>query len=312
MKHYSLSMLFSFAVILLPDSPASAAGVSGAIFTTDANGTVVNANIYPSKCAVFLDGGPGPHAPAKAAGLPDGDYYWQVTDPDGGTLLSTDPVSNRRFRVTGGLITAYTGTGVAPHRTGIDQDHAAKGAITIQLGNNTCPDDFLNTPNSGGVYKVWATPVGSYVGNPANVDNPCGNGCFHGFVASQSKTDNFKALAAPAATFCLTVQKQFNDGSATYADLLGWGITITDALGVTNQYTTDSSSGQVNLCQLPVGTYTITENPIGPVTNSCYFDGALQTTLNGVVQSTLGTVSFNWNSNAPVNVTFVTAIFCTQ
>ncbi len=312
MKYLSLSMLFSFAVYLLPGSSASAAGVSGAIFTTDANGTIVNANQYPSKCAVYLDGGPGPHAPAKAAGLPDGEYFFQVTDPNGGTLLSTDPVSNRRFRVTGGVITAYTGTGGPAHRTGIDQDHAAKGAITIQLANPTCPDDFLNTTNAGGVYKVWATPVSSYVGNPANVGNPCGNGCFHGFVASQSKTDNFKALSAPAATFCLTVQKQFNDGSATYADLLGWGITITDALGVTNQYTTDSSAGQVSLCQLPVGTYTVTENPTGPVTNSCYLDGPLQTTLNSVVQPGQSTVTFNWTSNAPVNVTFVTAIFCTQ
>src|SRR5262249_39573738 len=76
---------------------AQAAGVSGAIFTTTVNGTVVNANQYDSKCAVYLDGGPGPHAPAKAAGLPDGDYYFQVTDPSGAQLLSTDPVSNRRF-----------------------------------------------------------------------------------------------------------------------------------------------------------------------------------------------------------------------
>ena len=82
MKHYSLSMLFSFAVILLPGSPASAAGVSGAIFTTDANGTVVNANIYPSKCAVYLDGGPGPHAPAKAAGLPDGALHFRASQAD--------------------------------------------------------------------------------------------------------------------------------------------------------------------------------------------------------------------------------------
>src|SRR5688500_20193217 len=70
----------------------------GAIFTTLANGGAVNANQYESKCAVYLDGGPGPNAPAGAAGLPDGEYYFQITDPSGKQLLSTDIVSNRRFR----------------------------------------------------------------------------------------------------------------------------------------------------------------------------------------------------------------------
>src|SRR5258706_609032 len=112
-------------------SIAQAAGVSGAIFTTTANGSAVNANQYDSKCAVYLDGGPGLHAPAKAAGLPDGEYYFQVTDPSGAQLLSTDPVSNRKFRVTRGVITAFTGTGGPVHPTGIDQDHSELGAITI-------------------------------------------------------------------------------------------------------------------------------------------------------------------------------------
>ncbi len=160
-----LKLTVIFPVILLAGHLAQA-GVSGAIFTTTVDGTVVNANQYSSKCAVYLDGGPGPHAPAKAAGLPDGDYYFQVTDPSGAVLLSTDPVSNRRFHVSGGIITAFTGTGGSPHPTGIDQDHASLGAITLQLATSDCPTDFLTTPNTGNVYKVWATPVASYVGNP--------------------------------------------------------------------------------------------------------------------------------------------------
>ena len=77
---------------MLCQSPASAA-VPGAILTTAVDGSIVNANVqYASKCDVYLDGGPGQHAPAKAAGLPEGDYYFQVTDPNGQTLLSTDPV----------------------------------------------------------------------------------------------------------------------------------------------------------------------------------------------------------------------------
>ncbi|MDB4961148.1 MAG: hypothetical protein JWP01_1147 [Myxococcales bacterium] len=34
-------------------------------------------------------------------------------------------------------------------------DHASLGAITVQLF------PYLDTPNNGGEYKVWMTPVGS-------------------------------------------------------------------------------------------------------------------------------------------------------
>jgi len=299
------------SILFVAVQPHASAGVSGAIFTTTANGTIVNANQYPSKCAVYLDGGPGPHAPASAAGLPDGDYYFQVTDPSGQTLLSTDPVSNRRFHVTGGLITAFTGTGGPAHPTGIDQDHGAQGAITIQVATSSCPDDYLTTPNTGNVYKIWATPVGSFTGNPANVDNACGSGCFHGFRSSQSKTDNFKALPASSATFSLTIQAQFHQGDSTYPDVLGWGITVQDSLGVSNHYTTDSS-GQITLSQLPVGTYTITEDATGPTGDFCGFNGPFQTTLNGVAQPTPGTVTFSWSANDPVTITFVNSIGCLQ
>src|SRR4051794_39168906 len=127
--------LFAMLVLVSPLSlvRAAAASQSGAIFTTIADGTIVNANTqYTSKCAVYLDGGPGPNAPAKAAGLPAGEYFFQVTDPNGGTLLSTDVVNNRRFRVSAdGVITAYTGTGGPAHPTGVDRVHPELGAITI-------------------------------------------------------------------------------------------------------------------------------------------------------------------------------------
>src|SRR5579871_7028513 len=144
--------LFILAIIATGLTPARAA-VSGAIFTTVADGTIVNANTqYNSKCDVYLDGGPGANAPAKAAGLPAGDYFFQVTDPSGQTLLSTDPVNNRRFHVsTNGVITAYTGTGGPVHAIGVDQVHPELGAITIAVANTSCPTDYLDTPNNGGV-----------------------------------------------------------------------------------------------------------------------------------------------------------------
>ena len=57
--------------------------VSGAIFTTDLGCTGVNINIFQSKDDVYLDGGP---AHVGAAGLPDGSYYVQVTEPNGTPL----------------------------------------------------------------------------------------------------------------------------------------------------------------------------------------------------------------------------------
>jgi hypothetical protein len=235
-------------------SSAANAPVRGAIFTTLSDGTAVNANHFASKCVVFLDGGPGPHAPAGAAGLDDGAYYFQVTDPSGKTLLSTDPVANRRFRVSGGFIVAYTGEGGPAHPVGVDRDHSELGAITIRLSNVSCPLDFLDSPNSGGAYKVWATPAGDFAGDPAQVDNPSGAGVYHGFVASKSKTDNFKVEDSP--TFCLTVQVQYDPGNGIYGPGTNWQINVTDPQGVTNPFFTDAT-GQLLTCGLMPGTYTV-------------------------------------------------------
>ena len=260
-------------------------GLTGAIFTTLKNGAAVNANKYDSSCAVYLDGGPGPHAPAKAAGLPDGDYYFQVTDPSGKQLLSTDPVSNRRVRVANGVIVAYTGFGGAPHPTGLDQDHPELGAITVGLANTTCPSDFLVSSNDGGVYKAWVTPVASFLGNPNLVDNPCSGGCFHGFVASTSKTDNFNL----GPTFCLTVQKQFLFDDGSLAPGAGWEFDVTDSVGVVNGYFTNDS-GEVKICGLTEGAYTVSESPDSTVAGLY---------VNGVSLPFSTIYSFTWKLNQP-------------
>src|SRR5882672_1834064 len=117
-----------------------AAAPSGAIFTTVVDGSEVNYNIYQAKEDVYLDGGPGPGAPQTAAGLDDGVYVFQVTDPSGKTLLSTDPVECRQFTITTGIITS-TAPSSCPHTTGTDVDH---NALTIQLF------PFDDTPNNGG------------------------------------------------------------------------------------------------------------------------------------------------------------------
>jgi len=152
---------------------------SGAVFTTAWDGTQVNANQFEYGWDVFLDGGPGPDAPADAAALPAGDYVFQVTDPAAKTLLSTDPPECRTFHVDeAGLIAGVGDPDGCGHATAFDVDH---GAVTVQLW------PFDETPNPGYVYEVWVTPVEQF--------DPGGGGDF-GFARSASKTDTFRVLYA--------------------------------------------------------------------------------------------------------------------
>jgi cysteine-rich repeat protein len=186
----------------------SAGGIRGAIFTTTADGARVDANLYASKEAVYLDGGPGADAPSSAAALPAGDYFFQVTDPSGHHLLSSDHVSCRKIHVdaAGFIDQAYAGTSYVRagttwspiscgHTIGTDQDHGGEGAITVQLV------PFDDTPNHGGEYKVWVTPVDRYTHDAAFIPGPGDHqvngegwsaGNAHGFAPAASKTDNFK------------------------------------------------------------------------------------------------------------------------
>lgn len=273
---------FLAPAVLLAYLPAAYAA-PGAIFSTIYNGTIVNANTqYASKCAVYLDGGPGAKVKAGTPGLPDGLYYFQVTDPSGGTLLSTDPVTNRQFQVTGGVITAYTGNtpaGMPTHLTSIDAPHAVAGAITISLANTDCPNDFLDSPNSGGEYKVWATPSASFVGDPSAVDSPCSGDCYHGFVPSQSKTDNFKVKAGRGQTFCLSVIKQIVEPNGNFdGPGANWQMTVQDASGTSTDYLTNAV-GMFSVCGLAAGTYTVTESLTDSFGNSYTINGLM---VNGV------------------------------
>jgi hypothetical protein len=203
-------------------SPAVANAPSGAIFTTVADGSEVNFNIYPSKDAVYLDGGPGPGAPQQAAGLDDGVYVFQVTNPSGKTLLSTDPIACRQFTVSGGIITT---TNPSPaqcaHTTGVDVDH---NAVTVQL----LP--YNDTPNPGGEYKVWATKVTDYACYPDLSQVDCtAKGSKHGFVPGDSKTDNFKVGGEP-----LEIDTRFYPSGRPGDWIDGLQISHTDPLGATN------------------------------------------------------------------------------
>jgi hypothetical protein len=249
------------ALLACAATAGAAPPLPGAIFTTLADGSRVNANIYSAKCdalGVYLDGGPGPGAPQFAAGLPDGDYFFQVTDPSGKTLLSTDAQKFRRFTVTLGIITARVAPAAAgDHQTGIDVDH---GALTIEL----CP--YLDTPNNGGEYKVWVTPVADFAGNADIVDNGYNPGFFHGFIPAASKTDNFKVRARASA--CLTIEKFWDANKNGRLDAgefhLWWPVRVYDALGTQVEGLLWTGSGDekvptLRVCALPAGNYTVVE-----------------------------------------------------
>ena len=112
----------STALLLALAGSAIAASLSGAIFTTTPDGGIVNENVhYTSKLQVYLDGGPGPNAPQTAAGLPDGLYVFQITDPPGKVLLSEDPSKCRIVEVGSGVVTALVPPSDA--RIGLDDTY---------------------------------------------------------------------------------------------------------------------------------------------------------------------------------------------
>jgi hypothetical protein len=298
---------FIAALFVAAGQSQAAPPLPGAIFTTTEDGTIVNENVrYNKKEDVYLDGGPGPNAPPGAAGLPEGDYYFQVTDPSGQDLLSSDDISCRKIHVNehGVIDFVYAGTtldkvqGVwtcvpCQHAQGVDQDHSELGAITVQL----FPYD--DTPNPGGVYKVWITPVEDYAGDDTDICVRCSecvgehgncNSCnvngegwqpgnFHGFIPSKSKTDNYKVKkpGPPCPPSELTVRK-FHDANVNCIqdegeeDITGWAVDITDPLDITNTEFTPTTV----LSGVP-GLYTVEEDtPDGTLQTASFLDGAAQ------------------------------------
>src|SRR5215475_13439037 len=211
---------------------AKAHAPSGAIFTTLSDGSEVNLNLFPSKEAVYLDGGPGPGAPPTAAGLDDGTYVFQITTPPGKLLLSTDKARCRQFTVVGGLINSVVAQpDKCEHKTGIDIDH---GALTVQMF------PYNDTTNPGGVYKAWVTRVEDYklgcqlLGIAAGTELEqvdCGfdPGNDHGFIPAHSKTDNFKIKTK----INREIDTRFINENGQVMD--GFGETWIDTLGSTNR-----------------------------------------------------------------------------
>lgn len=199
-----LGVASMLALALLAPSAGVVSALSGAVYTSNIDGSIINANIYDSKNAVYLTGGPcngGSH-------LEPGDYYFQVSSPSG-DLLSSDAIGERKFTVgANGFITSTAGG----HATNPVNCTPPVTGITVQL----MPYD--DTPNNGGEYKLTiatAATVEACAGFSAASDT------FEICTGADQKSDNFKARFGDPA---IDVEKVANPtqvpaagGSVTYS-----------------------------------------------------------------------------------------------
>jgi uncharacterized protein (TIGR03437 family) len=162
-----LSPTLPTLLAFLACATTATAGVPDAIFTTDRTGTVVNRNIYSSSTDLYLSGGP---QTVNAAGLTDGTYHFQATDPSGQTLLSTDNAVCRIVTVTGGRVSELD------------------SPLCI-LPVHHAP--FAPTPNKGGEYKVFPIATAGAAISASDAKVPI-------FNNPDAKSDNFKIV--PSAT----------------------------------------------------------------------------------------------------------------
>ncbi len=189
----TLASIIVAAVSLLTTTSYMAAPNTGAIFTTGSTCNGTNINIFNSKSDVYVDGGP---AHEGAAGLPDGFYYVQVTEP-GGALLGTS-------------VGSATPTPLHVTNGEFDQCYQLE-AVVIKASDST--PGYDDTTNGGGEYKVWVS---------ANSD------------FSGGKTDNFKVKPDVPTSGTLNVNK-FYDANANGVNddgqlITGWKIRIIDDL----------------------------------------------------------------------------------
>lgn len=214
---------------------AQAQNISGAIFTTTSDGQIVNGNNYDSKLDVYLNGGP---KNCISPGLPEGEYYFMVTNPPGSVKLSLDSTFDRKFSVVAGS-DGKIGVNLGTHASGTSP---CAGGITIQLAKSLV--DYADTDNPGGVYKAWITRVADFTAIcGAGVD--CG---LTGFQHSNTKTDNFRVNGAPTYNGEIVAFKFYDkNANGKYDDgydlpLPNWPMTVTSALQVVNStHATDAN-----------------------------------------------------------------------
>jgi hypothetical protein len=132
-------------VSVLSLATVALAGMSGAIWTTDAGGNLVDQNIYDYREDVYLNGGPKNN---QTQGLPDGLYWVKVTAPNWTPLGNPD----EQVEVVNG---AFAGKQL--------------WALVTKESDDTQGYDV--TPNNGGEYKVWLSQDLAFPNGASKTDN---------------------------------------------------------------------------------------------------------------------------------------------
>jgi hypothetical protein len=213
MKIQILGSILLSASLAIP----AAAQISGAIYTSTASGAVVNQNYFNSKPEVFLNGGPqNAHGP----GLPDGIYYYEVTDPSTNNLLSGDDAVCRQLQVIGGAIAGrYDNNGAIGCAHANGAFNPANGSTPVQL------IPFGDTTNNGGVYKVTLISQDAGIGCTPVIDADNKTIIYPGGC---KKSDNFRislncegAGTCPPPPFTTLSGLKFYDANVNHALDLG-------------------------------------------------------------------------------------------
>ncbi len=181
-------------------------GLTGAIFTTDSTCVDVNQNVfYADKESVYLNGGPNSQGggPGSApAGLPDGEYYVQITTPS---------IHGENSLLLG------TSVGTADETplvvvNGVFAECYQLWALLMKASDGSQGYDDTNNP--GGEYKVWVSLVPT-------------------FDESLTKTDNFKVrtdVPPPPVDSHILVTKFYDANANGLNDdaqpVTGWQVTI--------------------------------------------------------------------------------------
>ena len=146
-KIYLFAAAIAMAMLLLGQA-SQVSAAPGAVFTTDGSCSGVDLNIYPSKDAVYLDG--GPHH-VGSAGLPSGFYFAQVTEPDG-DRLGYSTTASVEVNALGEFVQCYQ-----------------LSAILVKQSDGS--PGYDTTTNPGGEYKVWISKDSAFTGGTNKTDN---------------------------------------------------------------------------------------------------------------------------------------------
>lgn len=279
----------------LAAGPAFADAINGAIFTSKADGTTVNGNLYASKEDVYLNGGPSNFPQCNGGTLDDGTYYFQVTNPSGSVLLSSDGILDRKFQISGGRISANLGTHVDSDDSAVDAILGSPcGSVAIQL----YPYD--NTPNNGGVYKIWITRAYDFEA-ACGVGIDCG---LNGFVPGHTKTDNFRVQGSTTPVGALEAYK-FYDANANGLfdagdiDLADWEMTLKSAnQGVDSTQLTGADGTTTWDPLIPDSDYFVTEGT--PVEGNWVHSATIYSGHDGSPQNPAGALTVVANATTTV------------